>query len=252
MSGSMSTLRLRTPQARSALQLLRETRSGRETEALLSGLREILGAAVVVSCNASILADGTKTFRGTDSGFTPNEREKLAYRLICPEHEDPAAEAHIASMTGAADGEPSTALRRDLVLDGAWYNSGYVAEIRRGARLDDSICSMRLDNTAFVGLLALRAWGDRPFEEEDRDLLHLVHLEWQQTPAPRSALDESRFAPREAEVLRFLLSGYADKEIAARMQLSVFTVNDYCKRIYRKAGVKSRGELQALAAGRRL
>jgi DNA-binding CsgD family transcriptional regulator len=51
--------------------------------------------------------------------------------------------------------------------------------------------------------------------------------------------------PRAREVLRHLLAGRSEKEVAYDMTLSRHTVHQYVKRIYRAHGVRSRGELLA-------
>jgi DNA-binding NarL/FixJ family response regulator len=55
-----------------------------------------------------------------------------------------------------------------------------------------------------------------------------------------SALD--RLTAREAEVLRLLVRGYHNKEIASRLYVSESTVKTHMKGIYRKLGVNSRVE----------
>lgn len=60
----------------------------------------------------------------------------------------------------------------------------------------------------------------------------------QKTQAPD---DETvRLTSREEEVLILLSKGYANKEIADRMSLSVDTVRSYLKRIYKKMHIRSR------------
>jgi DNA-binding CsgD family transcriptional regulator len=51
---------------------------------------------------------------------------------------------------------------------------------------------------------------------------------------------------RETDVLRLLVHGLAAKQIARRLGISVLTVSDHQRSMYRKAGVKSRDELLAL------
>ena len=46
-------------------------------------------------------------------------------------------------------------------------------------------------------------------------------------------------------MLRCLLEGDSDKQVAARLRLSPATVNEYTKRIYRHFRVTSRAELLA-------
>lgn len=51
---------------------------------------------------------------------------------------------------------------------------------------------------------------------------------------------------REAEVLRMLCKGYANKGIAEKLFISEYTVKDHIKQIMEKMGVKSRSEIIAL------
>jgi DNA-binding NarL/FixJ family response regulator len=50
---------------------------------------------------------------------------------------------------------------------------------------------------------------------------------------------------RLRQVLRCLLEGDSDKQIAARLTISPYTVNQYTKIIYRHFGVSARSELLA-------
>ncbi|MCT9083825.1 helix-turn-helix transcriptional regulator [Streptomyces fulvoviolaceus] len=51
--------------------------------------------------------------------------------------------------------------------------------------------------------------------------------------------------PREREVLRHALDGLPAKSIARRLELSLHTVNDHLRAVYRKLGVGGRDELSA-------
>jgi DNA-binding CsgD family transcriptional regulator len=62
--------------------------------------------------------------------------------------------------------------------------------------------------------------------------------------APRQ--DETlSLSAREREVLELLAQGYAYKEIADRLGLSIHTVNAHLRHIYDKLHVRSRGEAAA-------
>lgn len=52
--------------------------------------------------------------------------------------------------------------------------------------------------------------------------------------------------PRHARVLRHLLDGASEKQVAQKLGLSRHTVHEYVKKIYRQLGVGSRAELLAL------
>lgn len=55
--------------------------------------------------------------------------------------------------------------------------------------------------------------------------------------------------PREREVLQLVLKGLVVKEMASALQVSVYTVQDYLKALFRKVGVHSRGELVVRVLG---
>lgn len=52
---------------------------------------------------------------------------------------------------------------------------------------------------------------------------------------------------RERQILQLISKGYAHKTIAREINISVYTVNDHLKSIYRKMGVRSKGEASFLA-----
>ena len=61
------------------------------------------------------------------------------------------------------------------------------------------------------------------------------------TSVPRSST--GRFSPRESQIIGFVLEAKAVKDIAIELDLSVNTIKDYLKSIYRKARVHSAREL---------
>ncbi len=63
----------------------------------------------------------------------------------------------------------------------------------------------------------------------------------------KPAGSEVRLSEREEEVLRCLVDGLAKKEIADRLDLSVHTVDNYVRRIYRKLHVNTLGGAVAKA-----
>jgi DNA-binding CsgD family transcriptional regulator len=55
-----------------------------------------------------------------------------------------------------------------------------------------------------------------------------------------------RLSPREKDVVRLLLEGLSTSAIADRLNISLHTVRDHLKRLYRKTSVRSRSELLSL------
>ena len=60
-----------------------------------------------------------------------------------------------------------------------------------------------------------------------------------------TATQERPLSRRATQTLDALLGGASEKEIADRMGLSVHTVHQYVKTVYRALGVRSRAELMA-------
>jgi DNA-binding CsgD family transcriptional regulator len=110
--------------------------------------------------------------------------------------------------------------------------------------------AIRSDRLGDRSGLVLRREGQRPgFSTRDHAVVCEVHA----LLAPLIGGPLAHFAEaspldlpqRVQDVLRCLLEGAGDKQIAARLALSRFTVNQYNKHIYRHFGVESRPELLA-------
>jgi DNA-binding NarL/FixJ family response regulator len=73
-------------------------------------------------------------------------------------------------------------------------------------------------------------------------------------PAAAAAPDADfdQLTPREREVLRLLARGYAYKEIAAELFISVKTVETHASNVLRKLRLSSRHQLTRWAADRRI
>lgn len=144
-----------------------------------------------------------------------------------------------------------TVRRRDVVADRDWYGSEFVQDHLATAQLEDALFSSRRTALPSVvqGIGFYREKGDRPFGEAERTLVEVFHAEcWKLMDAPQGdvhATVRAQLAPRERETLDLLLTGLTDKEIAERLAISPFTVNQYNKTIYRRFGVNTRATLIA-------
>jgi non-specific serine/threonine protein kinase len=69
---------------------------------------------------------------------------------------------------------------------------------------------------------------------------------------PRGAADTADLTPREREVLRLLVAGRSDKEIAAILFIGLRTVQSHTEHLYAKLGVRNRHEATAVAVRRGL
>jgi DNA-binding CsgD family transcriptional regulator len=102
----------------------------------------------------------------------------------------------------------------------------------------------------FSMILLFRRAGQPPFTARDRMIFHLITSEVDWLHRDGVPADDGKsvatLSPRQRQVLLLLLSGYAAKEIAPRLQLSTHTVNDHIRDLYRHFDVTSRAELLAM------
>jgi DNA-binding CsgD family transcriptional regulator len=138
-----------------------------------------------------------------------------------------------------------TRRRRDLVPDEIWYASPVVEPIRRQANVDDTMYSRwNLPQPGWANMISLmRSWGAAPYSDRDRRVVNLLHRElgrlWSQVDAgPLRSLP-----PRLRQALDMMLNGYSEKEMATALNLSIHTVHDFARRLYRHFGATGRGDL---------
>jgi DNA-binding NarL/FixJ family response regulator len=74
--------------------------------------------------------------------------------------------------------------------------------------------------------------------------LAIIH---QQEQSPEAVPGEPRFVPRERIVLRSVLEGLTNKEIAAQLDISESAVKAVLQKLFEKAGVRSRSQLVRFA-----
>jgi DNA-binding NarL/FixJ family response regulator len=95
---------------------------------------------------------------------------------------------------------------------------------------------------------AIRAVASGGVYVDPRVTSRLVHtLSHAERPGAAATMDLSE---RESEVLRLIARGYANKEIAAQLNLSVKTVETYKARSMEKLGLRSRVDIVRVAVER--
>ena len=114
---------------------------------------------------------------------------------------------------------------------------GYVTKTISGRELADAIVRVSAGDAVFSPRLAgfvLDAFSDR------------------NGPAPVTDPELHLLSPREREVLKLLARGYAYKEIAAQLFISIKTVETHVSSVLRKTQKSNRYELSRWASDRRL
>jgi DNA-binding CsgD family transcriptional regulator len=138
------------------------------------------------------------------------------------------------------------ALRYGLSLTpGLWQRVRYEVEVGgRRFRVDQVTYGQLQDRSLYRVYYAPRSGlllGARPLAET---------AEKEEATVPAVAPLSEPLKPQEVEILRLIAAGYANKEIAQELHLSVNTVKMYASQIYRKLEVQRRTE--AVARGREL
>lgn len=116
---------------------------------------------------------------------------------------------------------------------------GHAAEVQGVARME---VELRDGSTAFIEVS--RTSVDEGAVSVSRLRLH------DSVPTLGRHL-QSLLTPRELEVVGLVSAGMRDSEVAARLSMSVHTVKDHLKHVYRKLGISSRVELAGLLLDRR-
>jgi DNA-binding CsgD family transcriptional regulator len=161
----------------------------------------------------------------------------------------PAVGTYLHRMT-ADDGVALA--RSELVPDRKWERSWDYHNLHLAIGIDHTIwCFRSIPGTAdeVNGVIMCRPVGRRDYSPRQKAIVREVHAETGPLvggplarftdPAP------SELPPRVRQVLRCLLEGDADKQVAARLGLTRHTVNEYVKVIHAHFGVCSRGKLLA-------
>jgi DNA-binding CsgD family transcriptional regulator len=219
---------------------------------LLVGLGRLTGGGF---CVAAEIGDGTQPSRydlgtvdlGADNGFNRTYWLQALAEFVTDAFFNPLMNAYFDRA------EPGVVLpRADLVTDREWYSSFCYQGVQRTLGADASLLCIRpIRNTRddYCGLYLLRPIGERDFNGRQRAIAaEAMAMVTPLVGGPLARFHEpapADLSPRLRQVLRRLLEGDSDKQIAAQLRISRYTVNQYTKMVYRHFGVSARSELLA-------
>jgi DNA-binding CsgD family transcriptional regulator len=223
---------------------------------LFAGLAALTGAGVVMGGEVTGVRAGRTAHIGlTDWGWA-NGFNRIGWERAMAEmtadpslSRTPAVDTYFARME-VVDGISLS--RADLIPDAHWYRSWDYENLHLEVGIDHTLwCFRAVPGTAdeFSGLLMGRAVGEDDYTPRQKAIVREAHA----LVGPLVGGPLARFAdpspgtlpPRVRQVLRCLLEGDSDKQVAARLGIRGYTVNEYTKRIYRHFGVQTRSELLA-------
>jgi DNA-binding CsgD family transcriptional regulator len=172
--------------------------------------------------------------------------------MLAALHRNPMYNLLINAYISRLPGKNGVCLaRKDLIPDHDWYRSDYYQDQRAVGVDAVLVCFRAVPGWAdqFSEIFLGRAVGEGDFSARDR----VIVREAMAALAPLVGKSLARFADvtpatlpnRARQVLRCVLEGDGDKQIAARLGLTRNTVNQYMKQILSHFGVSSRAELLA-------
>lgn len=219
-----------------------------------AGLGRLVGAGLAISAEMGPCVYGPRRDLGTivwgwENGFDPTGWMQMLTGFQRDPMYNPLMNAYIARLPRQT-GE--CLARTDLIADRDWYPSAYYGEVHRLLGADATLTCFRLMpgvEDEYNEVFLARTVGERDFTSRQKAVVgeavaaigRLVggKLSRFAEPAP------SGLPPRTRQVLRCLLEGDGDKQIAARLAISPLTVNVHTKVIFKHFGVNSRTELLA-------
>jgi DNA-binding CsgD family transcriptional regulator len=212
---------------------------------VLNRLLEVLGGRSAVVFEQPDPDEGPLARAGTVININttcPAESQAAERYLVHNDPEDPAIREF-----RVAHGQTITMVR-ETDDDREWYRSDHFDVVRGPFDIDHSLyCRLTTPDGQDLTVRVQRSPADPAFTERERALVHLLH-----THAPRvyhapvpTPPELGQLPPRVLPVLRSLMQGDSEKEVAAKLKLSRHTVHRYAQTIYRELNLNSRAELMA-------
>lgn len=219
-----------------------------------AGLMQLAGGDVIVGgemsgCQRGPLSTVGITDHGFEAGFNRQGWVNALDQFERDPYENPLFRKLLSLLESRDEASPS---REELMPHREWYRSDSYQLINRTLGADSVQHSwMRIPGFTdeFSALIMTRELGSRQMSERQLEIVTEAHrqivghigagLARFTDPAP------SKLPPRVRQVLRCLLEGDSDKQIAKRLGLSAHTINQYTKTIYRHFAVSSRAQLMA-------
>jgi DNA-binding NarL/FixJ family response regulator len=199
-------------------------------ELFRAGVRGELGESVEIVGEAATVTEAVTLIRETDPDVV----------LLDVHLPDGGGEAVIAGISQERPGVKFLALS---VSDAA---EDVIGVIRAGAR---GYVTKTISGVELTDAVQRVAGGDAVFSPR---LAGFVLDAFKAGERVQSDAELDELTPREREVLQLIARGYRYKEIAARLHLSIKTVESHVSNVLRKLQLSSRHELARWAAERRL
>ena len=221
---------------------------------LIAGLARRTGAGIGISGELTGTVRGPRGGLGAADWGWGNGFDRAGWLTMLAAFQgnalyNPLMNAYVGRMPG----DPKACLSRpDLIADRDWYGNDYYEKLHRAMGADATLACFSAvpgRDDEHCEFYLCRHVGEPDFSPRQKALVReAITLIGPLVGGPLARFAEpcpSALPPRARQVLRCLLEGDCDKQIAARLGISRHTVNDYTKQTYLHFGVQGRAELLA-------
>lgn len=249
---------LRVADVRAILRLVSDCRdlgddAGIWRRHLFAGLGQLVGGGVVIGGEMAIGPPGPRDLGTAEWGWENGFNRAGWLASLDHFRDDPSFSPIFNGYLARLTAEDGVCLSRpEVVPDREWYPSPYFEAVQRVIGVDDMlVCFHSVPGAAmeFSGMFLGRAPGEPSFTARERAMVREAHAEVARLlggPLARTIEPcPSELPPRTRQVLRCVLEGDTDKQVALRLGVTRHTVNQYLKSIYRHFQVTGRSELLA-------
>ena len=198
-----------------------------------AGVRAEIGAAVDIVAEAASVAEAVAVIARS----TP---DVVLLDVHLPDGGGPEVLAQVQAAV------PDTRFLALSVSDAA---EDVIAVIRAGAR---GYVTKTISGPELIDAIKRVADGDVVFSPRLAGFVLDAFRDSDPGPTPSTDPELDQLTPREQEVLRLLARGYAYREIAGELFISIKTVETHASNVLRKLQLSSRHQLTRWAAERRI
>ena len=219
---------------------------------LFEGTARLIGAQVAAGGEMLLAPQGPQIVSCVDLGWE-GQRERHRFQEFQSQGQAAASRAFERFVRPLQRQSLATRSRPQVMDDREWYGSEHFNEYSRVSRIDAclvSLCRLAELSAGAVSIMTFyRPLGRPQFRRRERRLVRLLHQELHPLVGKQLAsADEpsaTRLPPRQRQVLRHLLNGDSEKQVARELGLTTQSLHQYVKAVYRHFRVHSRAELLA-------
>lgn len=213
---------------------------------LMLGLSQLIGADIWFWLHLKDTGDGPPAaFMFIDGGWS-NDAQRTS---VLVGSNSPAAESFEIEVRKEAASHRTRRMKAYMGSN-SWEASPFVQHYLLPVNIGDWLNSIYpMGDSCYSSINFMRRSDQPDFSPRDVCIAHIIlgDIDWLHRDGTNIPAREHvrKLSQRQKQVLLQLMSGDGTKQIAQKLSMSPFTVNDHLKTIYHRFGVSGRGELLA-------